>query len=448
MSHSFSVLADPTALDLIRNIQTGALKRGTFWISLYQAGESIHADILVLLIDEKLTFQAEKQQIVVKLPEPVNGIVPNRLILQTWKEARIDEPIDLIFPDNELEAAVPPQEEEGDEQNNKFRRQPPSSDITALDISPQGGLYAIGTAKGEILVGSTRTSKILRKLTPNHLLDILQTRFFPASSGEALISSSNDMHIRVWSTANGSNPRSFAITGKPLSDPPSKLAFVGDTGRNFIANSGTDLYLWETGEEKLVHIFKGVGPIADFVVLMVDEYEIHDDAAENPHEFGTNGAVVISLAAEANKIAIWNVFTKKLIYATDLPGVNNDINVVSLLHFGHGVIIGATSSGHLIVWSLKFSGGSTADPEISVLVPLTQVSVFPIVGLTTLDSSLSVLVCTKSSPVLVELLEPQNQLKVKAVFLGFDAKAATAIASHGKRAYIAGKAGSLYEYNL
>ncbi|KAF5097706.1 hypothetical protein D0Z00_002307 [Geotrichum galactomycetum] len=448
MSNPFSVLADPTALDLIRDVQTGALKRGSFWISLYQAGASIHADILVLLIDEKLTFQPEKQQIIIKLPEPINGITPNKLILQSWKEAGIDEPIDLIFPDNELETAAPPKEEEDDEKNEKFRRQPIGSDITSLDISPQGGLYAIGTTKGEILVGSTRTSKILRKLTPNHLLDTLQTRFFPASNGEALISSSNDMHLRVWSTANGSNPRSFSVTGKPLSDPPSKLAFVGETGRNFISNSGADLYLWETGEEKLVHIFKGVDPIADFVMLTVDEYEIHDDAAENLHEFGTNGAAVISLAAGANKITIWNMFTKEQTYAGDLPGVQDGINVVSLLHFGNGVVIGATSAGHLIVWSLKFSSSNAADPEISVLVPLTQVSVFPIVGLATLESSLSVLVCTKSSPVLVELLEPQNQLKVKAVFLGFDVKTASTITSYGKKAYIAGKSGSLYEYIL
>jgi WD40 repeat protein len=402
----------------------------------------------VLLIDEKLTFQAEKQQIKIALPELINGKTPNKLILQSWKEAGIDEPIDLIFPDNELETAAPPKEEEDNEKNDKLRRQPVGSDITSLDISPQGGLYAIGTAKGEILVGSTRTSKILRKLTPNHLLDTLQTRFFPASNGEALISSSDDMHLRVWSTANGGNPRSFSITGKPLTDPPSKLAFVGETGRNFFSNSGADLYLWETGEEKLVHIFKGVDPIVDFVVLMVDEYEIHDDAAENVHEFGTNGAAVISLAAGANKITIWNVFTKEQTYVGNLPGVQDGISIVSLLHFSHGVVIGATSAGHLIVWNLKFSGSNDADPEISVLVPLTQVSIFPIVGLATLESSLSVLICTKSSPVLVELLEPQNQLKVKAVFLGFDAKTASTITSYGKKAYIAGKSGSLYEYNL
>lgn len=449
MSDVFSVLADPTALDLIRDVQSGAVKQGTFWISCYNTSNSIHANIEVLLIDEKLTYQPDQQEIIVTLPNSINGSFENCLTLQSWKEAGISESIDLLFPAHKLETVVPQKEEEADfENNNKTKSKLAESEITALDVSPQGGLYAIGTTKGEVLVGSTETFKILRKLAPNHLLDTLQTLFFPASNGEALISSSNDMHLRVWSTANGSNPRTFPVTGKPLSDPPSRLAFVGETGRNFFSNSGSDLYLWETGEEKLVHIFKGTDPIADFLVFNVDEYEVHDDKMVNINEFGTNGTAVISLAARTNTINIWNVFTKERTYAGCLPGLPDDIHVVSLLYFGRGLVIGATNAGHLIVWKFTFPIGTASEPEISVLVPLTQISVFPIVGMAKFGLTFSVLVCTKNAPVLVELLEPHNRLKVKASFLGFDTSTANVIASHENKVFIGGKSGFLYDYNL
>ncbi|KAK9458762.1 WD40-repeat-containing domain protein [Lipomyces oligophaga] len=125
--------------------------------------------------------------------------------------------------------------------------------IDKFDISPAGTVYAVSRSSGELYLSTLSTSTSSEELTrklEGHLGYTSVLEFFP--SGQALLSSGGDMHIKLWNIADGSLARSFTGHKRPVND----LAMV-DRGRNFLsASADGTTRLWECGSGQEVRLFE------------------------------------------------------------------------------------------------------------------------------------------------------------------------------------------------
>lgn len=432
-----AVLVESTAIEAIQSVVAGKEKRSRFWVSAYyvhgdcDGEQSVHATVEVvreegliklISIDAdslSLTFTAGSNSLEV-----------------TWPQVGVSERRQIIFATKTMSTTL----------NEDDETYP--TEITCLDISPQGGLYAYGTVRGEVIVGSTQDGQILRRMKTDattgrvaHLLDTLQVKFFPASNGEVILSSSRDMQIQLWSTVDGSNPRTFQIKGQPLSQAPRSISMVPPTGRNFLTAAGPYVSLWECGSGELVHVFELESVDASILQVMTVPYTTSSTAetvmeTEESLEFGTSDKAVLAVQSDGI-ITTWDASTKELINTTGKllpPG----IEITSAVLLNDDTLLASTNQGHLIAW--KLASLFTSSP-IKVF-PLTRIIPWSISAMAPVTSNVVVL-CTTSSPVLVTL----SDLKVITHFTGFDGVAATALATHNSKVYIGGKAGILNVYS-
>lgn len=438
-----AILVESTAIDVIKEVNAGPKHTGKFWISAYYSSgldhESKHATVDVVKPGDEPIELRSLDQLNLEIFLIHGG---ERLELK-WPEVGIIEPRQVMFPKQRLEGSIP---ESLDPDEKESSRHSASTEVTSLDVSPQGGLYVFGTVRGEVLVGSTGTGQILRKLVSAegraHLLDTLQTKFFPSSNGEVILSSSRDMQIHLWSSVDGSNPRTFHIKHQALSEPPASIAMIGSTGRNFLAAAGPNVSMWECGSGELVHVFK-LAQSSEAVshVLSVSLSSLVNVSAneneENNLEFGTQGTLVLAVH-DNSKLTIWNTFTKQHILTTDNllpPG----ISITSILHFGTESLLASTSHGHLIAWNLPDILNSSF---ITPAIPLTRVIHWAISEIT-LVSPTCAAVCTTNCPFLVSLPD----LRVTSYLTSFDSVAANCMTSFNSNLYVAGKAGLIYDYS-
>lgn len=432
-----AVLAESTAIEAIESVVAGKEKRIKFWVSAYfVCGDSNDAQ------SAHATVEAVKEDGLIKL----NSIDADSLSLTfeagsntlelTWPKVGVAERRQIIFATNRMSTTL----------NDDDESYP--AELTCLDISPQGGLYAYGTVRGEVIVGSTQDGQILRRMKTDattgrvaHLLDTLQVKFFPASNGEVILSSSRDMQIQLWSTVDGSNPRTFQIKGQPLSQAPASISMIPPTGRNFLTAAGPYVSLWECGSGQLVHVFELESLAASVLQVLTVPYTTALTSetvmeTEESLEFGTSDKAVLAVQSDGI-VATWDAFTKELIHTTGKllsPGI--EITYAVLVN--NDTLLASTNQGHLIAWNL--TSLFTSSP-IEVF-PLTRILPWSISAIASVTSNVVVL-CTSSSPVLVSLFD----LRIISYFTGFDSVAATALATHNSKVYIGGKAGILNVYS-
>lgn len=445
------VLVEETALEAVSSVLAGNEHRSSFWISAYftagatestPASSSKHSTVEVTKDETSgsVTFRSfEDSDLKVKR-------VSDLQLEVQWPAVGITDPRRIVFPSGHLSTAVAL----ASSSPQVVEKQ--ASDLLCVDISPQGGLYAVGTVRGDVLVGSTQSGELLRTMTEQqggssthaHLLETLQTKFFPASNGEALLSTSRDMHIKLWSTVDGTQPRTFAIRGQPLHHPPQSLSFVGSTGRNFLVAAGWKVFLYECGSGQLVHEFHMPHDDPVLQVLSVsyktDAIEQDDSTSKDQLlEFGTWGTAV--LAVHESRVTLWDAYTKEHITTTPrLLPAGSDITAVATMG---ETVLATTSAGEVVSWSFDSLLSSSSSPA-----PLhyRKISPWPLTAITSVSAT-TFAVLTTNSPILVSLtgLEPLSYLA------GFDSSAATALtaSSHSSsRLYVAGKAGRLLSYKF
>lgn len=427
------ILVEETAVQAISAVASGSDSRSNFWISAYfvqgdSSERSKHATIEV--VKGGATGSIELRS----FEEPDLSVkkLPDTSLQVQWPSVGVTSPRQIIFPSKQLTTStISTDSDDGHT----------PSEITSLDVSPQGGLYAVGTVRGEVLVGSTNSGELLRRaVAPGqehraHLLDILQTRFFPASSGEALLSSSRDMHIKLWSTVDGSQPRTFQIKGQSLESPPRCVEMVGETGRNFLVGAGRKVFLFECGSGQLVHEFEiEAGNNGEDVVTTVLSvpYATKSVQEERELEFGTWGTAV--LAVHGSRVTLWDTYTKEHINTTErlLPEGAEITGAVFL----NDNIITATSSGELVSWSVASLFQSPLATKSRTRVVPWAITAISVVSPTTIA------ILTNNSPVLVSL-----DFECLCYFTGFDSAAATTLTSHSSHLYVGGKAGRLFSYS-
>lgn len=455
-----AILVEETAGKACKEVANGERAKDKFWVSAYfkpagaggnseQQPSSVHATVEIVqsaINGREVKLKSlEHPSLLVRFVEDDSGDAKLEL---KWLEVGVKERCQILFPIQQLDSS--PKLEELQSRNEFGATQRTrSAEVTSLDVSSQGGLYSIGTVRGEVLVGSTSTGQILRKLMSSddykhaHLLETLQTQFFPSSNGEVLLSSSRDMQIRLWSTVDGSNPRTFQIKSQALSKPPASIAMIGSTGRNFLVGAGSTVSLWECGSGEQVHVFKLNNDNGDsskithvlsvpFLASTVDHFS--SSMERDPREFGTEGITVLAVH-DKSKITIWNAFTKEHIATTDqLLGEGSEIT--SILQNNPDTVLVASNDGQVLLLNIVSFLSSTGSVLLRAqLVPWS-------ISAMTLISPACLAICTSSCPVLVSLPD----LQVTAYLTGFDSSAATCIANFERTLYVGGKDGLLYTY--
>lgn len=420
-----SILVDSTALDLIQDVLNGKEKKGTFWISSSSTESTIYADVTVSLnLESQLVMEPDPRKSTISVTYDTSQ--PLKLVIESWIEGNIKDPLSLIFPSARLALEN-------------------ESEVTSLTISPHGGMYAAGTFDGQILVGDTSdaSGQILRRLEPRHLLPVRETDFFPASDNQVLLTAADDMHIQLRSIVDGSNPRTFLVQKAGLGVQVF-TGFVGATGRNFVSAAGNVVELWECGSGAKVHTFKVPddfqGPITSLNIVDFQSTDEVDTAGTSELEFGTEGQAIVVTSGETPYLTVWNIRSKKLIHHTELPSLSR---ITSSVHFDEGLLLLGTSIGSLSLLQLRLTD---SDLTLSSVIPSVRIAQTQILSLARVANN-QVIVGTSHAPVLVGL-KAEGQVDLMATFVGFDAARANVVAGHSSTVYVAGKEGLLNKYKI
>ena len=142
--------------------------------------------------------------------------------------------------------------------------------VTCLTISPDKTTLVAGTVRGDIIIYSLITRKILKEIKQAHLGNVTQTRVFP--SNKVILTVGSDLTIKIWSL-EGTEARKMIghvqeITG---------AALLGKSGRNFVTSSRDgSVILWECGSGKVVYRYRRIGHEDDPATAVVT---VHTDSA-------------------------------------------------------------------------------------------------------------------------------------------------------------------------
>ncbi|CAH2355697.1 26S proteasome regulatory subunit Rpn14p [[Candida] railenensis] len=231
----------------------------------------------------------------------------------------------------------------------------PHVNITAVAV--HSNLMAVGDSNGSINILNRITDKIVLTITQAHFSDITSLKFFP--SGKVLISGSLDMQLKLWSVADGSNPRTLvghkgAITG---------ISLLGKTGRNLLSssNDGT-VKLWETGSASNLHSFKRISNLNDSATCICSykqkEASHMQDTAEEEGEsdiqtdglhFETTG-IRVYVGYESGNIQEFNVQEHSQT-SVKFPQIGDSISVTALsMVSGENLVIAGYSNGVVKIW--------------------------------------------------------------------------------------------------
>lgn len=216
---------------------------------------------------------------------------------------------------------------------------------TAIDsVGVPHELYALGNAKGDIKVYDKKLD-LQREMKGAHLSDITSLRFFP--SGEVLLSSSNDMQLKIWSVIDGSNPRTFAGHKSEVTD-----TCLIERGRNFLSSSadGT-IRLWECGSGETLNVFARQENPNDGINSMALFEDGSSTDGSHPMEFGTQGKHVLAGHC-SGMITLHDIFNKE--QEVQLPSkFSSSCNTVATDPESTNFFYAGYQNGALAQWDLR-----------------------------------------------------------------------------------------------
>jgi proteasomal ATPase-associated factor 1 len=379
------VSVQPTALDVIRDVRAGHVGRESFWV----AWNNVDADILAYKVQEQLELRSM-------------GVISVQLqgskkLLCSYN----DETAIVRFPKH-------------------FREYTNGTDITTVDVSPQGELLLVGTSQGDLDVLSVAEVGQVRRSLDGHLLHTTKAKFFP--SGQVAVSAGSDYQIKIWSVIDGSNPRTLTGHKGQIND----LAIIG-RGRNIVSGceDGT-VKLWECGSGAVISTLKAASSVRSLCVT--NDISTDPSSSAEPPEYETEGKVVV--AACRDEVVAWDVRTKSAIFTIASKGNNR---VVSC----DGFTVLGTESGELSVWDARHTNACVstirvADGEISDL---------------SLYDGRMVVVSQGNEPVTAAFADVCCG-STKVEYLSGEEQPALAVAQGRAGAFVAGKNGSLRSYGL
>ncbi|QHS73319.1 Rpn14p [Saccharomyces paradoxus] len=246
-----------------------------------------------------------------------------------------------------------------------------SADYTAVDTTEiQMRRFTLGTTEGDIKVLDSNFN-LEREISQAHVGEITKLKFFP--SGEALISSSQDMQLKIWSVRDGVNPRTLIGHKATVTD----IAII-DRGRNVLSASldGT-IRLWECGTATTIHTFNrkenpydGVNSIALFAETEKQFSDISTPKKDNL-EFGTHGKHVIA-GHVSGVITVYNVFSKE--QTIQLPSkFTCSCNTLAVDMNNANYVYAGYENGMLAQWDLRSPECPVDEFLINEGTPITNV---------------------------------------------------------------------------
>ncbi|CAI4039264.1 hypothetical protein SMKI_07G2450 [Saccharomyces mikatae IFO 1815] len=246
-----------------------------------------------------------------------------------------------------------------------------SANYTAVDtIRTQMRRFILGTTEGDIKVLDSNFN-LEREISQAHVGEITKLNFFP--SGEALISGSQDMRLKIWAVRDGSNPRTLTGHKATITD----IAII-DRGRNVLSASldGT-IRLWECGTAATIHTFNrkenpydGVNSIALFAGAEKQSLGV-PTLKKNDLEFGTFGKYVIA-GHVSGVITIHDVFSKEQTmqlpskFISPCNSLAIDVNNVNYVYAGY-------ENGMLAQWDLRSPERPVDEFLISEGIPINNI---------------------------------------------------------------------------
>ncbi|KAL3229997.1 26S proteasome regulatory subunit RPN14 [Nakaseomyces bracarensis] len=169
-----------------------------------------------------------------------------------------------------------------------------------------GEHIVIGDSRGSIVVYSSDWKRQL-DLEQAHSSDVTVVKLFP--SGEVILSGSNDMQLKIWSIADGSNPRTLRGHTGAITD-----AILIGKGRNILsASTDGSVRLWELGSGEMIHKFTRRENKLDsaLCISLVSSEENTDTIYQpSPLEFGIGGKQVL-IGHQSGTISLHHLASKK-----------------------------------------------------------------------------------------------------------------------------------------
>ncbi|KAL7666146.1 Uncharacterized protein ABC855_g1740 [[Candida] zeylanoides] len=177
-----------------------------------------------------------------------------------------------------------------------------ASNVTA--VAAHDALVAVGDSAGAIKLYDSRGDQQLA-ISAAHCADVTCLAFFP--SGQVILSGSLDMTIKVWSVADGTNPRTMAGHTAAVTC----VELLGATGRNFLSGARDgSVRLWETGSGSMLHAFRRVAHHDDPVTCMRSQGSAPLGGGGGAFDFETAG-VLVYVGYESGTIQQYDVAARR-----------------------------------------------------------------------------------------------------------------------------------------
>lgn len=299
----------PSVFEVINDITKGVVARETFWVWFRSSPNEDEATVY-----EDINAYKQMDELVL---EPVG-----RSGISVARESRFG--LNVRYNGNTYPIKFPRRVFSRYASNNK--------DLTSVDLSPGGELLVVGNSSGGVDVISAVDGDTRRNLD-GHLIHTSTVKFFP--SGEVVVSTGMDFQIKVWSVVDGSNPRTLKGHKGTIND----IALVG-RGRNILSasNDGT-VRLWELGSGEDIYTFQlkeHRGDIKSIILLDCDTTSENGAFSSPVDEYETEGKILIS-GDDAGNIALWDLYSKKLIQHHKMPFGVTHLCAISDDQFAYGL---------------------------------------------------------------------------------------------------------------
>lgn len=237
-------------------------------------------------------------------------------------------------------------------QNFKFQVPIKNFDGNALgDFDLQSGdatdsYVALGDSNGSICVYNREWERVL-DLQEAHQSDVTVTKFFP--SGEVILSGSSDMQLKVWSVADGSNPRTLRGHAGTIND----VIMIG-RGRNILSSSmDGSVRLWEIGSGETIYTYYRDGdkldPALCMTLLTLEENVESCSSGLHPLEFGTQGKQIL-VGHESGTMALHDLASKQQL--VQFPNTFMS-PCTSVLRITNNLVLSGYENGVIALWDVR-----------------------------------------------------------------------------------------------
>ncbi|ORY48870.1 WD40 repeat-like protein [Rhizoclosmatium globosum] len=306
-------------------------RKGSFWVSSYLSGKSVHASIQVTrTIDGSAALVSDTNSVAVSIEEDESSL---RVSVEGHAQSVLLHSPNAVFGLG-------------------------GKQITALDIAQSGAHVVVGGEDGLLKVFSTDPDWTeTPAVFVGHFGDLTTVKFFPSST--VLLTSAMDLQLKIWDAVSGDCAMTMGPKQGGHTRPVVETAII-DRGRNIIS-AGKDgrVLLWEVKSATVIRELRDDVPLVggdavgamclgvkgawysapNDVVIDVDEREV--GTSDKLCIIGTEKGLLEVYDLESNSVAL--SFT---------PTLMKDGITALAYDFANGLLALGSSTGTMQVYNL------------------------------------------------------------------------------------------------